>query len=300
MKMMKTDFESLINRLETAVMVLAGDLTENPGVVFSNGAFAHWVAASVEEIAGQCLAFLFSPKDCDDILLAIKNVRDTSTDQIISLTFSGHDKSHRQIDFMVTPFKFRRGKMVACLLQEIRQGHSVESCLTETVDSIEPSQRQQEQKDEDSGVFNRRYFYEQVERECLRLYRYGSVYTLIGVELLIDDDVKAQVSDWDKKFLSAAQILKDTFRTQDVIGRNQPDQFMVLMPETKLSQALYVAERLKRAFNDNYAKGNGVRVAIGVTEGKVSDQHFSDTLRRVEASLEDSGASHGRKVAYSL
>ncbi len=295
MKLVKSDYERLLDQLEMAVLVLAGDLKTQPEVVYSNAAFSQWIAASSEELTGASLAFLFSAKDSDDMTKAIALVCKSGADQVISLNFTGHDKNHRQIDFVIKPFKTRRGKIVACLLQELQR-----KPLLDMVDPKDDLRWHAEQKDSESDVFNRRYFYEQVERECLRLYRYGSVYTLIGVELLIDEEVKAKVSDWDKKFLSAAKILKEAFRSQDIIGRNQPDQFIVMMPETKLSQALYVAERLKRAFNDDYAKGNGVRVAIGVTEGKVTDQHFSDTLERVEASLENASASLGRKVAYSL
>lgn len=295
MKLVKADYERLLDQLEIAVLVLAGDLKGQPDVVYSNAAFSHWVAASAEELANASLAFLFSVKDCEEITKAVALVCETGADQAISLNFTGHDKNRRLIDFVIKPFKTRRKKIVACLLQELQRKPTLD--LADPQDNL---RWHAEQKDCESDVFNRRYFYEQVERECLRLYRYGSVYTLIGVELLIDEAVKAKVSDWDTKFLSAAKILKDAFRSQDIICRNQPDQFMVMMPETKLSQALYVAERLKRAFSDDYAKGNGVRVAIGVTEGKVTDQHFSDTLQRVEASLENASASLGRKVAYSL
>lgn len=298
MKMNQADYESLLDCLEVAVLVLSGDLPENPEIIYNNATFAQWVSASPEEILGQSLAFLFSPEDRSDIVQTLKQVCEEDSEKVVNLSFEGLDSQHRCLDFSIKPFKHNAGNVTACILQEVKQSNA-----NAQVDfKNEPGclEWKLAQKDEDSGVFSRRYLYEQIERECLRLYRYGSVYTLIGVELLIDDDEKQDVAQWDQVFQSASNLLQEAFRSQDVIGRHQPDQFVALMPETKLSQALYVAERLKRDFSDQYAQGKGVRVAIGVTEGKVTDQHFSDTLSRVEASLEDSRESHGIKVSYNL
>ncbi len=292
------NFRRIVENLDQAILVLGGDLLEAPEVEYANPAFARWVGAHNDEIAGNSLAFLFPPEDREYLMETLQMTVETGRDQVASLGFTGLDRHHRKIDFIVKPFLRKMGAPVSCMLIERAQKDSADFAVQgdHAMDLWKA-----QQNDPETGVFNRRYLYEQIERECLRLQRYGSVYTLLSIELIStsEDEGDRELGLIDAAFALVAGILQEAFRTQDIIGRNQPDQFIVLLPETKLSRALDVAERIRHdVARLNHQSLVGFDLAIGITEGKAADVHFSDSLDRLEQAIEK--ARHTRSVAYFL
>lgn len=291
-------FRRIVENLDQAILVLGGDLVESPAVEYANPAFARWVGAHNDEIAGNSLAFLFAPEDREYLMQTLLMTIETGRDQVASLGFVGLDRHHRKIDFIVKPFHRKMGAPVSCMLIEKAQKDNAD--LAVSGDQSQDLWKAQ-QNDPETGVFNRRYLYEQIERECLRLQRYGSVYTLLSIELIptSEEDTDRELGVIDAVFALVAGILQEAFRTQDIIGRNQPDQFIVLLPETKLTHAMDVAERIRH----DVAKMNnhslvGFDLAIGITEGKAVDAHFSGSLDRLEQAIEKARMTRG--VAYYL
>lgn len=101
-----------------------------------------------------------------------------------------------------------------------------------------------------TGLYNRRFFTDALERELRRSARRDTPMSL----LMIDLDHFKRVNDesgheaGDRMLQAVAEMLRGEVRAEDVIARYGGEEFMVLLPETDLVSAKVLAERLRQAF----------------------------------------------------
>ncbi len=101
-----------------------------------------------------------------------------------------------------------------------------------------------------TGLFNRRYFVELGQRELLRSQRENIPLSLV----YFDADHFKRVNDTyghdagDKVLQDIARLGRVTLRELDVFGRIGGEEFAVLLPGTSGRDAIFVAEKLRRAF----------------------------------------------------
>jgi diguanylate cyclase (GGDEF)-like protein/putative nucleotidyltransferase with HDIG domain len=100
-----------------------------------------------------------------------------------------------------------------------------------------------------TGVYNRRFFYEALEKELARAERSGTTAALVLIDV---DDFKA-VND-TLGHMSGDDVLRvigragsELLRPADTFARVGGEEFALLLPETSQLDALLVAERLRRA-----------------------------------------------------
>ncbi|AEJ61810.1 diguanylate cyclase [Spirochaeta thermophila DSM 6578] len=97
-----------------------------------------------------------------------------------------------------------------------------------------------------TSIFNRRKLQEELTREYHRALRYGSPFSLI----LIDLDHFKTINDTfghgkgDEVLIWTAEILRTHLRSTDIVGRWGGEEFLVLCPETRLSEAALIASKL--------------------------------------------------------
>jgi diguanylate cyclase (GGDEF)-like protein/PAS domain S-box-containing protein len=122
--------------------------------------------------------------------------------------------------------------------------------------------------DELTGLPNRRAFFAIAEREIQKARRYSSPLSF----LMIDVDHFKDVNDTyghdsgDAALASVARTLRKHVRDVDVAARLGGEEFGVLMPSTRLSDALLSAERLRAAVSKSAceAGGNELRVTVSI------------------------------------
>jgi diguanylate cyclase (GGDEF)-like protein len=144
-----------------------------------------------------------------------------------------------------------------------------------------------------TGVANRRHFLELAHHEMERAKRYHHPLSL----LMIDVDHFKQLNDTyghlagDQALQAIAARLRDNLRENDIIGRFGGEEFVVLLPETGLEQALHVAERLRGAIGAQPVATDegevGVSVSIGVASCECARQPLSveQLLERADDAL---------------
>jgi diguanylate cyclase (GGDEF)-like protein/PAS domain S-box-containing protein len=100
-----------------------------------------------------------------------------------------------------------------------------------------------------TGLSNRRHFIEQGEIELSRAIRYDTPLSLMMLDIdffkKVNDTYGHQVGDIVLQSLS--KICQYTLRQVDVAGRLGGEEFAVILPETTCTEALEVAERLRKA-----------------------------------------------------
>ena len=123
-----------------------------------------------------------------------------------------------------------------------------------------------------TGLHNHRYFKQYFKQEMGRARRYDKPFSIIMMDI---DDFKSYNDDFghatgDLLLTTMGALILQTIRGVDVAFRYGGEEFIVLLPETRLEKAILAAERLregvqvKTADKVAGAATRGVTVSIGV------------------------------------
>jgi len=124
-------------------------------------------------------------------------------------------------------------------------------------------------KDDLTGLWNRRYFYEKLAEEIERFKRTKTPLSLAMIDI---DDFKGINDSYghvfgDKVLKQLANIFMQNSRRIDTIARWGGEEFAIILPETSVGGAAVFAERLRRVI-ENYNFNCKVTVSIGVISVK--------------------------------
>lgn len=126
-------------------------------------------------------------------------------------------------------------------------------------------------KDELTGLYNRRYFFEALGREMARAKRYKTEMVLAMVDLdhfkPVNDTLGHPVGDLVlKKF---GRLLRDCLRKSDVCCRYGGEEFALILPAISLEEAVATCERLRSIVAEHafvYADGSlHITISIGIS-----------------------------------
>ena len=156
-----------------------------------------------------------------------------------------------------------------------------------------------------TGLYNRRHFLESLDAEWSRFQRY---YRSVSV-LMLDIDHFKSVNDryghavGDAAIRAVAAACLDGKRKSDIVGRLGGEEFAVLLPETSLSRARTVADRIrKRVMSAQIVAGKiqfGVTVSIGIAEAAVSMSGIDALMSAADQALYQAKAEgRNRCIAF--
>ena len=129
------------------------------------------------------------------------------------------------------------------------------------------------QTDDLTKLHNARYLRQYLVTELKRARRYGSPVCAFFLDL---DDFK-QVNDrhghlvGSHVLMEMAAVILSSVRDTDVVARYGGDEFVVVLPETGLDQALYVAERVReRISRHEFTGGRALHLRLTASFGVAS------------------------------
>ncbi len=138
-----------------------------------------------------------------------------------------------------------------------------------------------------TGVHNRRYFHETLEREVSRAQRYQRRLSVIVFDL---DDFKA-INDkighlaGDGVLAEAAERMLSVVRSADMACRVGGDEFAVILPESAADDAELLAGRIARAIGARpIGTAGNLRLSAGVAELRSGDRP-NDLFERADEAL---------------
>lgn len=145
--------------------------------------------------------------------------------------------------------------------------------------------------DELTGLYNRRHFESNFEREFLRAKRYNSNLSVA----IVDIDFFKQINDkyghltGDFVLREIAFILKDSLRKTDMVFRYGGEEFAILLTETDSEQSLIPLERLRKYIETKtfVKSGNSIKftVSIGVSSNIIETNTPDELLELADKAL---------------
>jgi diguanylate cyclase (GGDEF)-like protein len=139
-----------------------------------------------------------------------------------------------------------------------------------------------------TGLYNRRFLLEALEKETSRTERYGSEASLV----LFDVDDFKQVNDThghaagDAVLRAIAEVAEQCVRPSDSFARIGGEEFALLLPETGQLEALLVAERIRTAVSRReILPDRRVTLSGGVASCPGDASTVQDLQRRADAAL---------------
>jgi diguanylate cyclase (GGDEF)-like protein len=138
-----------------------------------------------------------------------------------------------------------------------------------------------------TGIFNKGYFSEYLQYEIARAIRKQMPFSLIMLDIdhfkLVNDTYGHRRGDYALKTL--AEVVRKSKRNADVLARIGGEEFILLLPDTRLSDASRLAERVRKSVEDfPFEEIGKLTVSLGVTEFTQTDNHES-ILKRVDSAL---------------
>jgi diguanylate cyclase (GGDEF)-like protein len=123
--------------------------------------------------------------------------------------------------------------------------------------------------DDLTKLYNYRYLMQFLDAEVKRCLRYKKKVSL----LFIDVDGFKRINDTfghlvgSQALAETGQVLRRSLRETDVVGRYGGDEFVIVLPETPLSGAMVIAERIRKKVEDYEFVAQNVSVRLTVSLG---------------------------------
>ncbi len=140
-----------------------------------------------------------------------------------------------------------------------------------------------------TGIYNRRYWQQQLQLELQRATRYQHPLSL----LLFDLDKFKQLNDTyghqggDAVLASVAQQISALLRDTDIFGRYGGEEFGVVLPETPLSGAVMVANRICQTIASQAVSYQQQHIAVTLSIGVASftGQTIDELIQQTDIAL---------------
>jgi diguanylate cyclase (GGDEF)-like protein len=153
-----------------------------------------------------------------------------------------------------------------------------------------------------TGVYNRRHFLTLADREWAKARRYGRPVSFLMIDIdyfkSINDGFGHQVGD--EMIVHLAKLAADCKRECDVLARIGGEEFALLLPETDLTQAHAVAERLRGEMAGNAlvvaSHAIPATVSIGVATALPTMNDASDLMKAADQALYDAKRAGRNRV----
>jgi diguanylate cyclase (GGDEF)-like protein len=183
------------------------------------------------------------------------------------------------LDYVTKPFD--EGELIARVNIHLR--------LRELYEAVQEQNRQlQEMANRDglTGLYNHRYFHEQLSQDFLRAKRYHENLSCI----LLDIDYFKKFNDTyghqtgDVVLRALASVIQKSTRESDLAARYGGEEFAIVLYHTDGSAAFEAAERLRQMVESNEVEDNGnvLRVTISVGISTFPHEKIHDSKELIE------------------
>jgi len=174
--------------------------------------------------------------------------------RIIGMTFLA-SRSQRILDFDLASILSLIGTQLSLIVEKIELFD--ETKRLSITDSL-------------TGLFNSRYFYQELEKEIARSSRYNVLFSLAILDIddfkIINDTYGHQTGD--EILIHIASVLRLESRESDIVARYGGEEFVIIFPNTPKKESLAVTERILHNLNTNAVQTcSGHMIQISISGG---------------------------------
>ena len=285
-------FQQLAQSTNDVIVVTAAAPLGPPGpiIVYVNPAFTALTGYDADEVIGRSTRLLHGPNTDPQTVAAVRAAMEAQRPVRVELLHYSRDGEEFWIDTNIVPLRDARG--------------SVTHFATIGRDLSATKQLQQELRlmastDPLTGLLNRRRFLEQAETEFLRSQRYQHELATVMLDIDHFKTINATHGHFagDQVLIAMSRAAENLLRGTDILGRWGGEEFVILMPETPLTGAAILAERLRevlaRLAVDTTAGTLHFTVSAGLAARGGADAGITDILQRADSALY-AAKHHGR------
>lgn len=140
-----------------------------------------------------------------------------------------------------------------------------------------------------TGLLNRRYLEERLGEEIKRWKRDGSPVSFLMIDV---DEFKSYNDEFshpegDKALKLVGHALRATLRGADVAARYGGEEFSILLPQTALSEAVTIAERVRERVENTGFPNRPVTISIGISASAPGLSTVNDLISAADKALYD-------------
>lgn len=144
-----------------------------------------------------------------------------------------------------------------------------------------------------TGLYNHRYFMDQLRKEFTRARRYRNWLSLI----IADIDHFKHYNDnnghlaGDRVLVRVAQTIRKTVREIDLVARWGGEEFALLLPENNLKNGMIVAEKIRKEVealrfkNERKQPSGKLTISLGVAQNSPDLKTYRDMFKRADQAL---------------
>jgi diguanylate cyclase len=138
--------------------------------------------------------------------------------------------------------------------------------------------------DQLTGLYNRRFYTEELKRlDTSRRLPLTLVMSDVNGLKIINDSFGHEAGD--KLIRKTAEILKQCFRSDDVLCRYGGDEFIAILPNTDAQLAESIIRRIQQKISENQPSKGILSVSFGLDSKVSEDQRIADVLKCAEDNM---------------
>ncbi len=150
-------------------------------------------------------------------------------------------------------------------------------------------------KDSLTGLYNRRFFEEEMKRlDTKRQLPISIIITDINGLKIINDSLGHKKGD--QLLQKAAGILDEITRREDILARQGGDEFAILLPNTDKESAEKIIRRVKQKLKQTNNNELLVSMALGVASKTDADQNMEEILKTADNNMYQNKLSESRST----
>lgn len=155
------------------------------------------------------------------------------------------------------------------------------SCINASLQRHNQHLRQLARHDHLTGLYNRPYMLNMLERELALSSRHDYAVSVVLIDLQNNRDIIDQLGRHasDKAMQVLAREVRAQIRESDLFGRFEGAQFILVLPHTSLRDAMRISDSLRERLAKQQVQGNDVSITLRACCGVASTDTSSRALQ---------------------
>jgi len=139
-----------------------------------------------------------------------------------------------------------------------------------------------------TGLYNHRHFHERLEQEIARGSRFGSMFSLIMLDIDLFkayNDIYGHLAG-DDVLRRTGRYIESSIRSIDLAFRYGGEEFTIILPETRVDDAYRVAERIRKTIESKTSsRAMPITASLGIASWPTDGVMKEEIIARADAAL---------------